>query len=310
MNTSNMSNDNNNSINEESVMVRMDIAEEFEGYECGLDTYEDDDGNMRPQGFHYQRPEKESTFLYIPGMSEEENILNNMELDEDTFLHCMEISGLIKEDLRDIEDELYQDELDYQLTDNKEELAEEIDSFRSIQSRFNQLLDLQERLDKGMGMIKQATIDYEKVKDNYHYLKTTSAPWEVRNEAYNLYGQAFKYRAKLWEHWNRLRGLVQEVVGEDKILWVWFFQLQEMEMPTYWTTADAEDIDDQIDLWNGGREHTQCMLDNEDDPRVYEGDIFEDIQMELAKRVLNARPTNRVNTLEEDYMDSFMNSLF
>lgn len=121
------------------------------------------------------------------------------------------------------------------------------------QDKLAQLIEIQDRMDTGMEMIKEETITRDTLRVEYRTLKDRiEKGFEVINkeEDYRRKTQLRTFMAKLvdeknnkgaelgalnekiskyWDHWKTLQSQCGEIVGNDTALWGAFFNIEDKE---------------------------------------------------------------------------------
>lgn len=142
------------------------------------------------------------------------------------------------------EPELYADEL---IGPTADESEEELDA----------LIELQERMAKGMRMILEAQVKLERVR---HELQGTRDHHVPYNEFTNLIKARSEWQtriSKMWDLWFDLQG---QTKNTDNFVWVKYYQLVEGDNK-YFCTGDSEDIDEQVSLFQNQNEVADVLRD-------------------------------------------------
>lgn len=101
-----------------------------------------------------------------------------------------------------------------------------------LEDDLNELIELQERMATGMKLIKECNETLSQFNRGLPVPYGTFMAWVNR-------------RKLLWTHWWKLKDECSALVGERTYLWSKYFQLVNMEFHPYWSTSDAEAIDNQ-----------------------------------------------------------------
>jgi len=124
--------------------------------------------------------------------------------------------------------------------------------------KFNSIIDIQERMARGMKLIQSAnkTISALWQRNSYAGLVWSAFSGKISdnrraNSILNhpnnkQLAQWFQYRARCWDKWNQLKDQCASIIGENTWLWGKYFDLADTEVNKYFCTGDSEDVDEQF----------------------------------------------------------------
>jgi hypothetical protein len=101
----------------------------------------------------------------------------------------------------------------------------------------NAVIELQERMAKGLLMIEECSTQLQTFKDGAYVSRDTFMKWVNR-------------RKRLWAHWFKLKAECQTHALADPSMWPRYFKLRDEDISPYFTTSDSEAIDNQLDLYD------------------------------------------------------------
>lgn len=191
----------------------------------------------------------------------------------------------------------------------------EVREDRARVDHLNDVIDIQEQMAKGMVFIKKQTQIKDAAFNAYAEKRDTNkklmALLEVKQAQYDampydekakvfakfktwkqnlwdrakplqaarndLYSQASSEQVRLnkyWARWNKLREECNEL-NPTAVTWAKYFALANLEISPYWSTSDAEDIDNQVALLES--DPIECLADTHvTEMKAYEGEVFVD----------------------------------
>lgn len=156
-----------------------------------------------------------------------------------------------------------------------------------MEAELNNMITLQERMARGMGMIKQVSnqVDFWfaqnkwfvkvwyawKCRDNLAKVTQITSHWKypmqekdalrfLQDKRNEKYFNTFAYRAKLWNHWWVLKGECDAIAAEYPQLWHDYFKLINEPIDGRFVTADPEDFDTQQHLVINDSIANPCVL--------------------------------------------------
>src|SRR5690606_12021610 len=102
-----------------------------------------------------------------------------------------------------------------------------------VEEQLNKLLDLQERMAKGMSMIKECNDVLDKANNG-------------RRLPYLVYTGWVDRRKKLWSHWWKLKNECDVIAKACPQVWPKYFQLEQEDINPYFTYG-GEDQEEGVD---------------------------------------------------------------
>jgi hypothetical protein len=133
-----------------------------------------------------------------------------------------------------------------------EKERDEVRHLEDDEKKLNTLLDVQERMAKGMNkFIVPTSARVALIQDRLDSAKQGN--YLPREKFMELVGFLKTHRSNLskyWETWKELKAQSDEIVGENRSLWAFYFNLGEEDMNRYFTTGETEDVDDYSLLAN------------------------------------------------------------
>lgn len=123
------------------------------------------------------------------------------------------------------------------------------DKSYDVELGLNRLINVQERMAKGMKLINQINARLE---------RANGGDYLPREQFMALVNK----RKACWALWFQLKNNAQEIAKEHPALWPEYFKLAEEELTPYWCTSDAEAIDNQEELHHSVNETADCLRDS------------------------------------------------
>lgn len=126
----------------------------------------------------------------------------------------------------------------------------------------NQIVDLQDRMAKGMTLIEESNGAIAEMFSKARWMGILYNCWSGKekdeakrrrflNDPRNTVAiRWFERRKKLWAHWNLLKEECGKLTSEHSYIWAKYFQLKELVLDPYWSTINPERIDTQQDLFD------------------------------------------------------------
>ena len=105
----------------------------------------------------------------------------------------------------------------------------------------NDVIDVQERMSKGMSLIQECNDRLNYFTGGHRVPRDVFMGWVDR-------------RKKLWSHWFTLKDECQKIIGEERGVWVDYFNLLNNPVDARNVFGDPEDFDEQIHLVVSTRE--------------------------------------------------------
>lgn len=251
---------------------------------------------------------------------------------------CAIFAGLMSEgiDYGCLEVREVEDDIDF-ICDNDPEpnvpTWEQVVNDRSAVNGLDTLLDLQERMQKGMGFIQQATCErdaalneyiahkeqfqqlmeklnvwtekFSQLSDNEKHAKGRnfyqwkSALWEKANPIKDQRNVKYEeYRAccdKLSKYWERWNALRDEAQAMSGYTWRAYYELLDEDLNKYWSNADSDEIDSQISLHETDYSD-QLAYSHIQEMKAYDKEIF--VNWDFHDERLNQRLLNEYLDME------------
>jgi hypothetical protein len=257
----------------------------------------------------------------ISSINGEEIIMSEETLFVDSTFTADELETLNMEVTPEIEAALYQLCLEKAEKEIKEwELSRfEINQARDHEKVLNQIVDLQERMTRGMVMIKSADKIISAMWEKNTYAGFIWACWSGRitgdkartclsHPNNQLLISWFNRRAQLWAQWNKLQAECMELVGEDTWLWAKYFELVDSDINTYLTSGiDEDDTETDERVCNDSDSICAALFREYQEEQSYEPTMKVGYWDYSYERRLYAREANRLarQQEEQEYMASF-----
>ena len=138
------------------------------------------------------------------------------------------------------------------------------------------LVDVQERMSKGMKLIKEAEQKLLQVRKRLQSTKERQLPYQEFCALVKARSEWEKHISKLWNNWFCLQESTRET---DPAVWAMFFQLLEEDLNKYFCNGDSEDIDEQVNLSQNQNELADALafshlkeMEDPIGPRMYSGE--------------------------------------
>lgn len=167
----------------------------------------------------------------------------------------MEPSGLLdkEEFLCDVEPVLFPDDGIF-----VRDITSEYDSEKAL----NQVIDIQETMAALMKRISNGKKMIQETQDKLDFFKYGHpVPREVYSQWIERVKRLRGHLAQLWTEWWGLNNQCKQMIGNKSYLWANYFKLIDEEMNPYWSTSDAEEIDNQAQLKGGAVEVMEAYLE-------------------------------------------------
>lgn len=132
-----------------------------------------------------------------------------------------------------------------------------LEQYINNEDKLNSIIELQERMARGMYMIQQCNKVLDAANEGKYIPYDTFTAWVSR-------------RKVLWTQWHSLKGECAALIGEDTYLWVKYFELVDEVLVPYYTSSDAEQIDNQDNNKLSSWESMEDSCEDELKSRVYE----------------------------------------
>jgi hypothetical protein len=113
------------------------------------------------------------------------------------------------------------------------------DVYSKDEAPLNKVIDIQERMSKGMIMIQECNKKLEYFNSGHRVPYDVYMAWVDRRRA-------------LWSHWWMLKHQCDALAKDAPTVWPEYFNLCSEEINPYHTTSDPEDIDNQVALYDKG----------------------------------------------------------
>lgn len=191
--------------------------------------------------------------------------------------------------------------------------SSDVEEEKVFSDKLNEMVEIQERMAKGMRIINEASTAKEKALQQYLSAKEQGLIYTIRNKAWEIYSAHKERVSKLWAHWHTLKDECCGIADTDTRLWPAYFQLVNTEFNTYWTSGETEEVD-MSNVY--GSEFCPTSLDALDEIEKSsreEDSLLEDVSINLnhwrdMDRLLNwkVKTFRSSRALEEDMNSSLV----
>lgn len=190
------------------------------------------------------------------------------------------------------------------------------------EKKLNGVVDLQERMAKGMFMIQHANKVIEGFFKDNKYMPAIYNAWSGKMDEYKakafltrdcnqVYFSWFDHRARLWDCWNGIKAQCTTLIGIDTYTWVQYFELEQESSNLYYVTSDSEELDNLVALFRGQEETIDSMFETH---MVEEREYNKKVQVKWPERTGGYVPfckdvTHLYVETEEVPLDVYMEEL-
>jgi hypothetical protein len=117
-----------------------------------------------------------------------------------------------------------------------------------LEEKLNLVIELQERMERGMTLIRESQKKLDYFSNGHHVEREVWMSWVNR-------------RSRLWKHWYSLKNQCASIIGEDTVVWFLYFKLKEEDLSDI--TIDTEASDNLESLFLSQNETIEEVLINE-----------------------------------------------